>query len=136
MNPRTNFYYVAMVADFLLRALWVVSLIPQNASTPFSVSVADTLYPFLAAVEMMRRCTWMCLRLEWEHVKRIANVHKSDDKAFVALHFHEPVKTKEGSFLCGGDSTKNPWSAAVHWFLGGGSLLAIYLIVSFSTNSV
>lgn len=58
MYKDKRIYYVAIVTDFVMRALWVISLIPQNVSTPYSVSLKDTLFPFLAAIEQYRRCQW------------------------------------------------------------------------------
>ena len=62
-------YYVAIVLDFLLRAMWTLSLIPQGSSqSPFSYSLSDQLGPFLAMFELCRRCMWLMLKLEFEHI--------------------------------------------------------------------
>ncbi|CCC67902.1 hypothetical protein NCAS_0A13440 [Naumovozyma castellii] len=66
-RARKSFYYIAMVWDVLIRFQWIVyaiapQTIQQNAITSF----------ILATTEIIRRCIWVIIRVENEHV---ANVH-------------------------------------------------------------
>ena len=64
--------------------MWTLSLIPQGSSgSPFSYSLSDQLGPFLAMFEMCRRCMWLMLKLECEHI----NVGAEDGA--VALHIEK-----------------------------------------------
>jgi len=77
MYKDTRIYYVAIGTDFIMRALWVISLIPQNVCTPYSVNLKDTLFPFLAAIEQYRRCQWgkcwvsYCYCISIAHIKTV-----------------------------------------------------------------
>jgi hypothetical protein len=61
-------YYFAIVADLALRFLWTLSLIPASDSSPFRSHLQVYLAPALAALEILRRTMWSCLRLENEHL--------------------------------------------------------------------
>lgn len=94
MYKNVNLYYAAIVADFLLRCLWTVSLIPQGTSGPFGYSLNDQLGPFLATFELSRRCIWSWLKMECEHINHAdgwskRTIEEDDDIVAdtVALHF-------------------------------------------------
>lgn len=65
------FYYVAMFMNFLLRTVWVTSVIPSTVFSSLSsssYSFVDMVYPFLAIIEQLRRTMWGILRIEYEHI--------------------------------------------------------------------
>jgi hypothetical protein len=70
MYHRPSYYYAAMVADLLLRMLWLVNIIPFPFNTVLSKVVANKhlLTPILIMLELMRRCLWGFFRLENEHI--------------------------------------------------------------------
>eukprot|EP00051_Salpingoeca_urceolata_P019045 m.272962 g.272962 ORF g.272962 m.272962 type:complete len:757 (-) comp19335_c0_seq7:294-2564(-) len=61
-DPR--WYYFAIVADFLFRCSWTLSLSIGFFDTTF---LSDWLVLVLAVVEIFRRCMWNVFRLENEH---------------------------------------------------------------------
>jgi hypothetical protein len=142
-NPHThiyseNIYYIAMVMDFIMRAMWTVSLIPQNIRTPYTVSLNDALFPFLAAVELVRRAMWGCLRMEHEHLKRataqLEELHPVVSDSFVGLHIAPSTKKKAGDVMhwttsfCAGDYAAHPNAALANGAAGSLLLLFVYLM--------
>ena len=67
LYSRKYFYYFAMIADAVLRFLWVVSLAPKGGSTFFGTT-SFYLEPFLGALELGRRGMWAVIRMESQQV--------------------------------------------------------------------
>jgi hypothetical protein len=67
-------YYAAVVANFFLRCLWTLSLIPESEGSPFMANLQIYLSPFLAVAEIFRRTMWGMFRLENEHLKLSNNL--------------------------------------------------------------
>ena len=65
-------YLAVMLANFLLRFAWTLTLLPPNRDNDgFFYSVLMTyLTPVIAAAEVLRRMVWGFLRLEWEHIEQ------------------------------------------------------------------
>ncbi len=63
-------YYFCIVADLVLRFLWVISLAPPTFTSGF---VLPALQIFLGSLEIIRRAGWGILRVEHEHVKLLHN---------------------------------------------------------------
>ena len=61
-------YYTAMMADFFLRFLWTVSLVPASATIGLGVFLHDNVVPWLGFIEIARRAMWSIFRLENEHL--------------------------------------------------------------------
>ncbi len=61
--PSPWIYYAAIIVNFLLRSLWVLSL-----SVDSTALVGPQLNFFLATMEILRRCMWGFFRLEKEHL--------------------------------------------------------------------
>ncbi len=70
MYPRENVYYVCIVIDLVLRFLWVLSTLPQSSLHNL---VGYQLSFFLGSMEILRRCMWGMLRVEYEHLKMLKN---------------------------------------------------------------
>jgi hypothetical protein len=127
-NP--NVYYAAICINFILRAVWTLSLIPQGSSSrPFEYSLADQLGPFLSAFELVRRCMWGCLRLEWEHIKvskaALANAAASSTSTTVtgiSLHLNRPKPASQ-------DANKDTKVAVYHLVAGALILGVVFLCV-------
>jgi hypothetical protein len=66
MYPSVSMYYICIVLDLALRFLWVLSLVPQSAFNGF---VGYQLNLFVGSMEILRRCMWGALRVEYEHLK-------------------------------------------------------------------
>jgi hypothetical protein len=77
-------YYFAIITDLGLRFLWTLSLIPATDSSPFRSHLQMYLSPGLAALEILRRTMWACLRLENEHLNNVGRYRKVN---FVPTHF-------------------------------------------------
>ena len=71
MYPGRAVYYLSMVADLFLRFAWSLTLVPRGDNAPFAPSVIVYLQPLLAMAEVIRRCMWGALRLEYEHISVI-----------------------------------------------------------------
>ena len=84
-------YYSAMVADFFLRFLWTVSLVPASASVGFGVFLHDKIVPWLGFIEIFRRSMWSVFRLENEHLNNTSGYRRSK---YVPLHFDEHSRQK------------------------------------------
>ena len=87
----SSVYYFAIVTDLGLRFLWTLSLIPKNDSSPFQSNLQTYLSPGLAALEIMRRTMWACLRLENEHINNCGKYRKV---GFVPTHFESDPRPK------------------------------------------
>ena len=81
-------YYVATVADLVMRFVWTLTLIPFSENSPLGSYMAAALNPFLASVELVRRAMWSCLRLEAEHLRNTEGFRSVD---FIPLHFNRDV---------------------------------------------
>ncbi len=62
--PSIWWYYLAIVADLVLRFMWVVVLMP---------GVGPHLSLFLGTIEIVRRSMWGLFRVEREHLVRLLN---------------------------------------------------------------
>lgn len=62
-------YYVAIVADLVLRFVWVVSLAPSG--TPISILKTSQFNFFFGSLEISRRFIWSHFRMEYEHLKHV-----------------------------------------------------------------
>ena len=68
MYRDTRFYYFAIIADLLLRAIWVVSLAPASLTQGFAKSAFQLL---MGSLEIFRRAMWSILRIENEHISKL-----------------------------------------------------------------
>eukprot|EP00736_Rhodelphis_marinus_P006340 Rmarinus@m.1259 len=98
MFRRVWVYYVAMVADFFLRFLWTLTLVPAAGHPLLSGFVQRYLDPFLMVIEIFRRSMWGCFRLEYEHISNSLEFRHLD---FVPLRFETStrVRTEEKKVL-------------------------------------
>eukprot|EP00904_Undaria_pinnatifida_P011262 jgi/Undpi1/7266/HiC_scaffold_22.g09739.m1 len=64
-----NTYVAVAVVNLLLRFLWTVTLVPENAPSLFPKDFEIYLSPFIAAAEIVRRTMWGFLRVENEHLR-------------------------------------------------------------------
>ena len=64
LYPNKSFYYVCIVLDFILRCVWVISLMPQTSSL-----IGPSYSICFASLEIFRRAMWGFLRVEWEQVQ-------------------------------------------------------------------
>jgi hypothetical protein len=113
-------YYSAIILNFLLRALWTMSLIPQGSSE--SYTKLDQLAPFLAMFELLRRCIWSCFRLELEHL----NLNKEN-----IVHYHLERKVSYGNNMGQmlNHMNKSTKVAVYHLLLGVFVLFSVSVIV-------
>ncbi|GMH85966.1 hypothetical protein TrST_g9959 [Triparma strigata] len=89
-----KFVYVSFVPmDLVLRFLWVLSLVPYDASSPFGSNIVTATAPFLAIAEVFRRLAWCLLRVENEHISNASNYRKVN---FVPLEQFEGKEGEEG----------------------------------------
>ena len=79
MYPRENVYYVCIVIDLFLRFLWVLSTLPPDSLHNL---VGYQLSFFLGSMEILRRCMWGMLRVEYEHLKML----KSKTPGYLSNH--------------------------------------------------
>lgn len=79
-SANAGMYYVCIVVDLVLRFLWILSLRPSLSYTLLG-PLAGT---FLASLEILRRCMWGVLRVEWEHVKTYTGNNKLRVKVLLA----------------------------------------------------
>lgn len=70
MYPSPLFYYLCIWLDLALRFMWVLSLLPPSM---FGSFVGYQLKLFIASMELLRRCMWGILRVEYEHLKMLRN---------------------------------------------------------------
>ena len=82
MFPKKSTYYQVMFADFFLRSMWVLSLIPPDTGARFEFPSYLTF--LTAALELFRRTIWGFFRLEHEHKSNTTGYRRVD---FVPLHF-------------------------------------------------
>jgi hypothetical protein len=75
-----EFDYALIFFNFVLRCLWVVSLFPQSFT-----GLSNTVYVSLSFAEITRRCLWLILRLEREHISR-AHRFRIVDEELVSIH--------------------------------------------------
>ncbi len=66
---KPQLYWIAIGVDLVLRFAWSLTLIPRGSDSPLPQWLTLYLDPALAALEIMRRCMWGCLRLEHEHLR-------------------------------------------------------------------
>ena len=69
MFPSISLYYLCIILDLILRFLWVLSLLPST--TLPKEFVGYQLSFFLGSMEILRRCMWATLRVEYEHLKML-----------------------------------------------------------------
>eukprot|EP00903_Cladosiphon_okamuranus_P016627 g15335.t1 len=62
-------YAGVAVTNLLLRFLWTVTLVPENAPNLFPHDFQIYLSPFIAAAEIVRRTMWGFIRVENEHLR-------------------------------------------------------------------
>ncbi len=70
MYPSALFYYICIILDLVLRFMWVLSLLPPEM---FGSFVGYQLKLFIGSMEILRRCMWGILRVEYEHLKMLRN---------------------------------------------------------------
>lgn len=68
MYPSVYLYYFCILLDLVLRLLWVLSLVP---ATLLGSLVGYQLSLFVGSMEIIRRCMWGFLRVEYEHLKML-----------------------------------------------------------------
>ncbi|CAN0300726.1 unnamed protein product, partial [Ectocarpus sp. 8 AP-2014] len=67
---RNKTLYTSVAAvNLLLRFLWTVTLVPENAPNLFPHDFQIYLSPFIAAAEIVRRTMWGFIRVENEHLR-------------------------------------------------------------------
>ena len=86
MYTRHWFYYVAIIADFVLRFFWISTIIPATVQNPilkYSQGFAwiSSVSPGL---ELLRRTIWGFIRLENEHLNNVAGYRRVTN---IPLHF-------------------------------------------------
>ncbi|KAJ0402715.1 hypothetical protein P43SY_007857 [Pythium insidiosum] len=84
MFSRRWVYYVAIVADLVLRFAWTLTLIPPGSSS----SLPLYLQPFTMVLELFRRTFWGFFRLENEHLRNTQGFRRVD---FIPLHYDHGV---------------------------------------------
>eukprot|EP00546_Thalassionema_frauenfeldii_P015736 CAMPEP_0178913190 /NCGR_PEP_ID=MMETSP0786-20121207/10702_1 /TAXON_ID=186022 /ORGANISM="Thalassionema frauenfeldii, Strain CCMP 1798" /LENGTH=815 /DNA_ID=CAMNT_0020585899 /DNA_START=80 /DNA_END=2527 /DNA_ORIENTATION=+ len=97
MFPRRLYYYAVMVADIVLRFMWVLTLVPPQSGVSFELP--QYLTAVTMSLELIRRTVWGFFRLENEH-RSNANQYRRVD--FVPLHFntgHQHKYNKEGQHV-------------------------------------
>jgi hypothetical protein len=87
-------YWVAVVADFFLRFIWTLTLVPSDAeSLPIAFrSITLHLKPLLGAIEILRRGMWSLIRVESQHLSNYERFRRID---FIPLHFSTPKESKK-----------------------------------------
>jgi len=94
MFPRKWYYYSAMVLDFLLRFLWVYTLVPPDRDMDVAMaSFIHWLAPVSLLLEMVRRTVWGFFRLENEHLRNTEGFRRV---SVVPLHFDRKRDVKMG----------------------------------------
>mmetsp|Transcript_174 Transcript_174/g.241 ORF Transcript_174/g.241 Transcript_174/m.241 type:complete len:217 (-) Transcript_174:174-824(-) len=83
MYPRRFYYYAVMVADFVLRSMWVLTLVPPQSGVSFELP--QYLTAVTMSLELARRTVWGFFRLEFEHRSNTNQYRRVD---FVPLHFN------------------------------------------------
>lgn len=75
---RTAVYYSAMAADFVLRFVWVISILPfPIQSIPALQDLPRLLVtPFLVVLELIRRAIWSVFTVEYEHIKTSSDIQR------------------------------------------------------------
>jgi hypothetical protein len=87
-------YYAAIVLDFIFRYLWVISLSNLGASL-----VGPRLNFILATLEILRRCGWAILRVEYEHLKRTMQHKVGFELPVDAPNAHGPQRRSSAIIL-------------------------------------
>jgi len=82
MFPSRSHYYGVIFADFVLRFMWVQSLVPPSSGSYFEIPAY--LIAINMSLELVRRTLWGFFRLEKEHRANTLG-YRSED--FVPLHF-------------------------------------------------
>lgn len=86
-----KWYYAAIIADFFLRFVWVITIIPSFANF-FQISAG---FSYLTAIvswlELCRRSFWSIFRVENEHLYNTEGYRRVD---FIPLHFEIPLEEK------------------------------------------
>jgi hypothetical protein len=82
MYPSKYHYYGVMCADFFLRFMWVLTLVPPQSGARFELP--NYMAAVQMSVELLRRMLWGSFRLEQEHR---ANTEGYRRVGFVPLHF-------------------------------------------------
>mmetsp|Transcript_15062 Transcript_15062/g.15252 ORF Transcript_15062/g.15252 Transcript_15062/m.15252 type:complete len:177 (-) Transcript_15062:122-652(-) len=91
MYPNHFYYYAVMTADFFLRFMWVLTLIPPQSGARFEIPAY--LSALTMSLELIRRTLWGFFRLENQHRQNTEGYRRVD---FVPLHFTTGRKhTKE-----------------------------------------
>jgi len=82
MYPSKYHYYGVMSADFFLRFMWVLTLVPPQSGARFELP--NYMAAVQMSVELFRRMLWGSFRLEQEHRANTEGYRRVD---FVPLHF-------------------------------------------------
>jgi hypothetical protein len=130
------FYYFAIVANFVLKGLWVISLLPNPSfEIGRGIGFNEILIPFLAVLEQFRRIMWGILKVEWEHIVVAKKYSKSDqlDTVLYDLDILNPAfsdnldLTTQASRTCSKSSelTANAINFSIKEILEGGNVKAV-----------
>mmetsp|Transcript_18450 Transcript_18450/g.46344 ORF Transcript_18450/g.46344 Transcript_18450/m.46344 type:complete len:169 (-) Transcript_18450:72-578(-) len=88
MFSRVEWYYLAIVADLVLRFGWTLTLVPGTQSVGHLLKTGDGFEAFwviaLAWLELLRRAMWAVFRLEAEHLHNTEGLRRV---AIIPLHF-------------------------------------------------
>ncbi|XP_058806057.1 solute carrier family 53 member 1-like isoform X2 [Phymastichus coffea] len=82
--PSISLYYLFMVQDFILRYIWILSLILNKNG----IVTSESLTSIMASLEIFRRFIWNFFRMEYEHLGNLSKLRAVRDI---------PVKTAKDS---------------------------------------
>lgn len=71
-------YYVIMVLNGFFRFSWLFIISPQIADNLFSLK-PNVFRSLLDGIELVRRCIWNFIRLEYEHIKHFKSFNALDE---------------------------------------------------------
>ena len=89
MFPKKAHYYSVMAANFILRFMWVLTLIPPQSGAKFELPAY--LSTISMTLELFRRTLWSFFRLEHEHMQ---NTNGYRRVGVVPLHFNTEHRHK------------------------------------------
>ena len=97
MFRNRTWYYLAILADFVLRFGWTATLVPGTQPIP-GLPYLDNSYwwvqPVVAVAELCRRGMWAVFRLEAEHLHNTEGFRRVE---VIPLHFdRKPARDDEG----------------------------------------
>jgi hypothetical protein len=122
-------------ADLFLRFTWSLTLIPRGSGSPLPEALTQYLDPVLAALEILRRCMWGCLRLESEQLQRTTRAHKLDSPSFHHSPHHLHHHDTNGYSMSGEDSSNRGWQVVFEVTLLAMVVLGVGGLAAMSSHS-